>query len=124
LNFFLIYHFTIILYYSVTIALGSVGCGWLVEKYGHIKEFTIIGSFALVFGCIFLSFVGENTPFIAEMFIYLYYGLCVSIPLQFSLVIAQTSAPTACKYNFFFFFFFFFFYIKNYLCIINYEFQI
>jgi len=77
----------------ITIAAGSIGCGWLVEKYGHIKEFTIIGSFALFFGCYFTSLVGANTPFYAELFIYLFYGFCVSIPLQFSLVIAQTSAP-------------------------------
>ncbi|ORX50748.1 MFS general substrate transporter, partial [Piromyces finnis] len=79
----------------VTIAIGSVGCGWLVEKYGHIKEFTIIGAFALIFGCVLLSFIGENTKFYVEAIIYLYYGLCVSIPLQFSLVIAQTSAPSS-----------------------------
>jgi len=77
----------------VTIAAGSIGCGWLVEKYGHIKEFTIAGAFALFFGCFFVSLIGKNTPFYAEFFIYLFYGFCVSIPLQFSLVIAQTSAP-------------------------------
>ena len=78
--------------------MGSFGCGWLIEKFGHIKEFTIIGSFGLLIGCYLLSLIGESTHFYVEMFIYLFYGFCVSIPLQFSLVIAQTSAPSACKW--------------------------
>jgi len=77
----------------ITIATGSIGGGWLVEKYGHIKEFTIIGAFLLCFCCISLSYIGEHTPFYVEAIIYLIYGFCVSIPLQFSLVIAQISAP-------------------------------
>ncbi|ORX86273.1 MFS general substrate transporter [Anaeromyces robustus] len=79
----------------ITIALSSVGSGWLIEKYGHIKEFTIIGAFLLFFCCYSLSFIGEHTPFYVEAIIYLIYGFCISIPLQFSLVIAQISAPSA-----------------------------
>ncbi|KAG4087944.1 MFS general substrate transporter [Neocallimastix lanati (nom. inval.)] len=81
----------------VTLAIGSIGCGWLVEKFGHIKEFTITGGFALFFACFFVSLIGGNTPFYVECLIYLFYGFCISIPLQFSLVIAQTSAPPKCN---------------------------
>ena len=74
-----------------------MGTGWLNQKFGHIKEFIIVGTFALFFSCLFLSYIKENTSFFVELLIYLFYGLCIAIPLQYSLVLAQISAPLKCN---------------------------
>jgi len=75
------------------IATANIICVWLLRKIGHLKEITIVASFALFFSCILISLIGENTPFYAEFFIYLLYGISITIPLQLSLVIANISAP-------------------------------
>lgn len=78
-------------FFAITIA--NLVCGWLVQKFGYLKEMTIVGSLALFFSCILISLIGENTNFYVEFFIFLFYGICITIPLQLSLVVANISAP-------------------------------
>jgi len=74
-------------------AATSIGSSWLIQKYGHIKDFLVIGSFLLGISCYCLSLIREHTPYYVELFIFLFYGICITIPLQFSLIYSQISAP-------------------------------
>lgn len=86
INFFIIIHRFC---YSLTAMIS----GYFISKWGHIPLYVKCGSFFGCIGAFLITFIGIDTSYTTEFFIYMLYGSSVGVIYQNCVLIAQQVSP-------------------------------
>jgi len=78
---------------SFCISISAIGSGYLIGKWGHIDKYIKTGSFLMIFSSFFITLIGNNTSYLIEFIIFVFFGFTVGLIFQNCIMVAQQVSP-------------------------------